>query len=317
MINLNTLSAGLGHKSLQQALLISAVLFALSTQANTNTQVRSVLYYQKEFRYLYYQELLNRILQITEGEFESASANPFSPNSPEIPEERGLALLTQEHIDVVFLSTSNEREEQFRAIRVPLVKGLLGLRLLMIESSSQPHFDEINTLEELIDQATIGSNPQWSDHWIHGAHGFQLRKSVSYEGLFKMLAHGQVHFLSRGFNEIWSELEHFKMESPTLTVENHLALYFHYPVYFFVRKNDETLAQRLTLGLSRMSESGEMDALFDKYFGEHLSRAKLAERKIFFLYNPQLPADTPKLMMSWWPNEQVPPDNQLLAPFDN
>jgi len=63
------------------------------------------------------------------------------------------------------------------------------------------------------------------------------------------------------------------------------------PGYFYVSQKAPRIAERIEYGLIKMFESGDFDEYFYRYFGEDVKRAKLEQRKIFYLDNTNLSPD--------------------------
>ncbi len=60
-----------------------------------------------------------------------------------------LSLMQGEHVDVVWTMTSRKREKQLLPIRIPLLKGLQGYRIFIINENDNEKFNKISTLEDL------------------------------------------------------------------------------------------------------------------------------------------------------------------------
>jgi ABC-type amino acid transport substrate-binding protein len=287
---------------LQQVIIaIGILVFASMSSLAFSEERQVVLYSQKEFRYQYYQVLLHQALKATEGDYGVVDIQPYQPDGLEITEARGMALLQQKRIQITFVPTSRKREESFRAVPIPLDQGLLGLRLLLIKAASQPRFDRLQNETELREKMLGGFNTNWSDYEVYGNNGLKVLPATKYETLFKMLESGRFDYFSRGLIEVWSELENFKGQYPDLQVENRFAFYYNIPVYFFVHKDNEQLAQRIEVGLQRIQASGAFSKLFQAHYGEHIARAKLDKRQIIILQSPQGPQGIPVVKPFWWP----------------
>ncbi|HPR37592.1 MAG TPA: diguanylate cyclase, partial [Spirochaetota bacterium] len=82
-----------------------------------------------------------------------------------------------------------------------------------------------------------------------------------------------------------------------------LALHYTFPVYFFVRKDNITLAARIEKGLRASIADGSFQRLFNMYNGEYIRKAAINKRKILRLNNPLLTDETPvrekNLWLSW------------------
>lgn len=287
--------------NLRQILIpIPGLVFLLVAVLAKAEERQVLLYSQKEFRYQYYQALLRQALNATESDYGKADIQAYQPDGTEITEARGLVLLQQKRIHVIFVPTSREREASFRAIPIPLDQGLLGLRLLLIKGSSQARFDELHNETELREKMLGGFNSNWFDYRIYENNGFKVLPATKYETLFKMLDSGRFDYFSRGLIEVWSELENFKGQYPDLRVEKRFAFYYNFPVYFFVHKDNEQLARRIETGLKRIQASGAFANLLQAYYGEHIVRAKLDQRRIIILQT-QDPKGIPVIKPSWWP----------------
>ena len=94
----------------------------------------------------YYFELLKKVLQVTELKYEKTNI-VFSNKM-----EQGRAFVYLEKgkfLDIHWAGTSKKREKELKAIKIPLFKGLLGFRKLIILEDNVEKFDEVNTLEDL------------------------------------------------------------------------------------------------------------------------------------------------------------------------
>lgn len=163
-------------------------------------------------------------------------------------------------IDVYWAGTSIKREEELRAIKIPLVKGLLGYRVFIINKDSKNNFDKIKTIEEL-KKLKPCQGRYWPDTEILEKSGFNVVKNTKYEAMFLQLSIGRCDYFPRGINEANSEMEARKEAYPTLMIYNKIILYYPFPVYFFVSKENEELALKIENGLLKMIEDGS----FDKY----------------------------------------------------
>ena len=256
-------------------------------------------YFQTGFRFAYHRALLQATLDVTDDVYPATELKAY-PDQGEVPEARGLHFLEKGQIDVVFLSTSRERESRFLPVRMPLLRGLLGLRLLLINQQDQADFAATVDLERLKSRFKMGFQPQWVDYGIYQDNGFGVVTETGYEPLFAMLAEKRFDFFPRGVNEIYDELAYFRPVHPSLTIEETIALYYPYPVYFFVNRANTALAARLQLGLERLKANGDFQRLFDRHYGEAIAKAQLSRRRLFVLRNSTLPAHTPQVDSSWW-----------------
>ncbi|MEP4547366.1 MAG: amino acid ABC transporter substrate-binding protein [Saccharospirillum sp.] len=193
--------------------------------------------------------------------------------------------------NVIWTSTSIERETLLLPIRIPLRKGLLSYRIALTRAENQPKIDQVQELEDLA-QLSLAQGIGWGDILVFEANGLRVSTS-EYESLFRMIDAGRVDIFPRGIGEVFDEWEMRREVLPNLTIEPNLLLYYPWPYYFFVKKDNAALAERLETGLLRMIDDGSFDAIFWRFHGEAIERARLQERRVIELSNPLLPPDTP------------------------
>ena len=254
-----------------------------------------VRYFQTEARYAYRTAVLQLLLEKTADEGPCAPQPVFAG----VTQDRGLALLQEGRVDVATLPTTMERERALRAVRFDILAGLLGYRVLLIDQHQLPAFARVTTLAELR-HFSLGCGSQWADLPLLQANGFDVVSAPHYESLFGMLVRGRFDAFPRGLNEAWLELKEQQARFPTLTVEPTLALYYPWPVYFFVARDNTALAERLQRGLQRALTDGSLKALFMQYHGSLLRQVQLDKRRLFRLNNPGLPPGTPVPDTHWW-----------------
>ena len=208
-----------------------------------------------------------------------------------MPQSRAFRLLASgESIDIVWSMTSIEREQAYRPIRIPIHKGLFGLRLPLILSRSQSKFDASTGLDQL-SSLVAGQGHDWPDTIILADAGFSVVSSSTYGGLIGMLEKGRIDFFPRSIVEIWGELN--GQANLDIVVERTTALVYPTAIYYFVRKENTTLYEDVQRGLRASIEDGSFEILFNDFHLPLIQKANLAERRFFKLNNPLLPAETP------------------------
>ena len=202
-------------------------------------------------------------------------------------------------LNVIWATVTEELEKELLPIRIPVRKGILGYRIFLIRKQDQEKFAAIDTLEEL-KKLRVGQGADWNDVHVFRFNGFNLVTGSSYEGLFKMLIQERFDYFSRGINEALPEYEARKDNLPDLFVEENLLLYYPWPKYFFVPKNNTQLAERIERGLNIMIKDGSFDQLFFKYHQSTIERVNFKKRRIFRLKNPLLPPTAPIKRKELW-----------------
>ncbi len=237
-------------------------------------------------------DLLDKALQITTDKYGSYTLNP-SANI--MGEGRYLEQIKSgKEVNIVYASTSSERENDLLPIRIPLRKGLLGYRLFLIDKNKQSDFSQVSNLYTL-KSFTLGQGHDWGDLQVYRPQSFSIETASQYENLFKMLLKGRFDYFPRGVNEAWVEYDERIDQMPNLSVEKDLMLFYPWPYYFFVNKSDAELAKRVEEGLETMIDNGMFDEIFLKYHGQTIHSADMSNRRLFKVENPILPVNTPSL----------------------
>lgn len=200
-------------------------------------------------------------------------------------------------IDVVWTLSSPEREEELLPIRIPIDRGLIGWRLLLIAAKDAQHFAQLATAEQL-KSLRAGQGHDWPDYPILRDNGFKVSGSASYDGLFHMLTRGHIRYFPRSLTEIQHELDtHPDMN---LAIAPKWVLYYPAPLYFFVRKDNIQLAAAIEQGLELAIRDGSMRTLFTQHFVATIANAQLHGRTIVQVNNPLLTTETPLARSDLW-----------------
>ena len=89
-------------------------------------------------------------------------------------------------MDVIWTGTTIEREKIMLPVRVPLLKGHKGCRLLLINKDKKDVFSKIKSVNELKKMTAI-QGIDWPDTSILTANNFKVETTAIYEGMFKSL----------------------------------------------------------------------------------------------------------------------------------
>ena len=219
---------------------------------------------------------------------------------------RILLSLEEGVLDVHWLHTNEALESQLLPIRVPLYKGLIGWRLMLVRQDDADLLKDVSSLE-VLRQFSVLQSFNWPDTPILMASGFQVVPSVDSRNLSRMLLHGRADMFPRSIVEVWGELE--TQPGLNLRVDSHVVLLYPTAYYFFVAKDNVKLHAALTQGLQRAVDNGEFEKHFQNNFAKHIKKANLPERNLISIDNPNLPALTPLSEKKLWftPEEVVKP----------
>jgi ABC-type amino acid transport substrate-binding protein len=275
-------------KLIVSTFLLLLVLFPVDASA-MDTLKTFIPASDKDPRSDFYIELYQALMEATRDEYGSYEIR-LVKGTPS--RDRELAeLIAGEVVNVDIVATRTEWEERTIPIRIPLLKGMLGIRLFLVRRGDVPLFGQIESLEAL-KELRMGLGKTWTITGLLKEQGFTIVTGTSYDGLFEMLDIGRFDYFPRGLNEVYEEIEAWADELPNLAVEPHLALQLPLPTFFFVSPAHPWLARRIEAGLRRMLADGSYDRLFEKHFGDLYTRARLDTRRIFTLDNPHLTRET-------------------------
>lgn len=203
------------------------------------------------------------------------------------------------NLNIMWTSSSLTMEEELLPVRIPLYKGLLGFRVLMIPAGDQHKFNHIERLEDL-QKISMGQGIGWADTEILLANGMNVVQVSKYQSLFYMTDGRRFDAFPRGVHEPYNEIaRHPDLE---LAVEDKLMLVYRMPFYLFVSKDNPQLARDLTEGLDRAIADGSFDNIFYSAptVKDVISKVHVSNRKVFYLDNPTLPKLTPLERKELW-----------------
>jgi hypothetical protein len=198
-------------------------------------------------------------------------------------------------LHIIATMTSREREEKLLPVRIPISKGLLGWRLLLVRADELDQFRATATVQDL-QPYRMAQGHDWPDLAILDSNGLHGAAVSNYGSLFDMLKAGRVDYLPRSVLEVWQEAARHK----ELAVEPFLLLHYTTPDYFFVNRADGQLAEQIRRGLELAITDGSMDRLFHQHYGKLLRQSRLDKRRVLELKNPFLPPDTPLERKELW-----------------
>lgn len=166
-------------------------------------------------------------------------------------EERQLRNLKLNLADIAWATCTAERNIHYRAVPVPQVAGLFGLRLNVIRHNDRRFtpVKDINALRQFIGVQST----KWLDYTIMLENGLNVLPTDRYSA-YRAIEKGIADYYPRGVGEITGEMQESNVEG--LTIEPSIAL--KYPLLFiiYVRKDNQQLAERLIKGFQTTIDNG-------------------------------------------------------------
>ena len=201
--------------------------------------------------------------------------------------------LVEGELDVAILPSIGERPAGVLPVRVPIRRGLLGVRLLMARKERLPALAAVRTLGALQRGFSLGYGSDWLDLDIMRKVGFRVVTSATYTGLFNMLRAGRFDFLSRGLSEVWGEVDNPALMSSDLAIVPGIALYQPLDDYFHLGNASTEWAEVLQQGLATVLRDGRYATLFQQHFGAAFRRAGMAQRRVLLVTGYGVELGTP------------------------
>ncbi|WP_111979324.1 transporter substrate-binding domain-containing protein [Algibacillus agarilyticus] len=201
-----------------------------------------------------------------------------------LPKQRAFKFMEQNTgVDVLSGSATKERQAQYRAIHVPLYKGLKGWRLAIINQHTPDLFKQVKNIKQLAQL-----NPTQFHSWIASKvfkhNKINVATSSSFKGLFQMIDRKRADYLPRSLLEVEKDLARYP--ELNLTLDPYILIKYPSVSYFFVNKHNKTLANHIEQGLKKALKDGNFDRLFNQTFGKVIKQYNLENRNVIELENP-------------------------------
>lgn len=201
-------------------------------------------------------------------------------------------------VDMMWTMTDRQREASgLLPVRIPIDRGLLGWRLLLVRRSELPQWQRVQHLDDLR-ELVAGQGHDWPDTTILRANGLKVGTSSVYEALFRMLAAGRVDYFPRSILEIDAELAGGR--HPQLAIAPELMLHYPAAAYLFVSPSRPELAAALQAGLEAAVADGSFQRLHRAQYGAVLKAHPVVPQRVLRLSNPLLPPETPLQRRELW-----------------
>jgi hypothetical protein len=112
-----------------------------------------------------------------------------------------------------------------------------------------------------------------------------------FDNIFDRLENGLFHYTAFGANEVLSVFENRASQTQVegLTIDQNILLFYPFPLVFYVNPDLPDLAVRVEKGMERITDNGELDSIFNRYYGDIVEKLNLIERTLFELDNPLVP----------------------------
>ena len=187
--------------------------------------------------------------------------------------------------DIVITGPKFHDYSTLKRMNVPIMKGLLGTRALIINKENQIFFDTIKTVEDFKQKSIIGSGEWWSDTQILQNNGVTVLPVP--DGKFDLMLDGdRYHAYHYSVLDILDN--HPQIKSKNHVLEEGILISYKIGNFIYLNPNNPEKIKFMTGKLSDFIKTGQ----FDSFFYSHRDVLKVFEmlnissRRTFKLTNP-------------------------------
>jgi hypothetical protein len=119
--------------------------------------------------------------------------------------KRKVKSLNENELDVIWAMTSEQREQELLPIKIPIFKGLIGYRIMVIQELKQDIFTHLFSTQQIKTMVAI-QGTDWTDTDILRANGFNVQTSDWYNGFYRGVSKGFYDYLPKSILEPWAEM---------------------------------------------------------------------------------------------------------------
>ena len=241
-------------------------------------------------RQQYEREVLEAALKATQANYGEWSLLEDKTDYPAAADEA--SVFSKKGFDIFGTVAGNTKlaDEPKILIPQPLMKGLLGYRILIIRAADKAKFAAIKSPAQL-QSLRMGIPATWADAELFRQNGYKVEEKGSFDDLFARLENNEFDYVTFGANEVSGVFAERAAKSGKLIIEPSLLVFYPFPLVFYVNPDNKALAERVEQGLLAIQANGELDAIFNRYFAADLKQVDLPARSMITLKNPILPAE--------------------------
>lgn len=221
----------------------------------------------------------------------------------QLPEDVPLSRLSEEvssgKVSIIWGAADPRLEADLLTVRIPVLKGLLGHRIFIIKKGNQSRFDNITTLAQL-KQLKAGQGLFWGDTQVLKNAHVPLVTTLKYPNLFLMLEGDRFDYFPRAIHEPWTEVA--SRPELNLVVEKNIMLVYPFAMYFYVKKGNQALHDKLYQGFEIALADGSLNELFfnNPMIKDALQKTNLKHRTVIRIENPNMHVDTSTDRAKFW-----------------
>lgn len=236
----------------------------------------------------YEAQLIQHLLKISEDRY---GAFELSISRAEFNYDRALRELSTGNDLNVFANpvsrSLTSSKYQPLLLKEPIMKGLLGYRVLIIREQDEAKMAQVRSISDL-NKFSAGQLSYWLDKEIYDANRIKLATAPSLELIFDMLRRERLDYIPLGAGEVDTILNQYQLSDDSFTTSESLAIYYPFPVFLHISKTTPELKDRFEYALKKAKKDGSYNTLFSKFFRKSEEYLQNSSLKLVVLENPQL-----------------------------
>lgn len=238
-------------------------------------------------RQVYEREVLEAVLAATEDDM---GAWEIVETSDDYPGDEESRVFSEKDHDVFVTVAGNRKFEAGGVIDIPhpMARNLLGYRIPVIRAQDAGAFAAIRTVDAM-KSLRHGIPETWSDADVFRHNGYAVAEEGTFDDIFQRLNSGRFDYSAFGANEVLGVFENRASKQTGLAIDDHLLMFYPFPLVFYVNPERPGLAARIENGMLEIEKSGKLDEIFDRHYGDVVERLGLKQRTLFILDNPLVP----------------------------
>ncbi len=206
-----------------------------------------------------------------------------------LPWQRIQVYMKNGDLSISWMVESQQRNSDFIPIDVNITNGLIGKRILFIKRGTQHLYNRVKNLEDYRSFGlTTGMGDGWFDTEVWKSNGLLFgEQKGNWKSIYKMVENDRVYNnFSRGLTEILDESKYY----PGLDIEQNLVFIYERDFQYYLSKNDklgnDQYRDIIEESLFKAKNSGLIDRMVDKYWGDHFKMLNYDERVKIHLKTP-------------------------------
>ncbi|WP_137167093.1 type 2 periplasmic-binding domain-containing protein [Salinimonas lutimaris] len=243
------------------------------------------------------EELIYSLLKLSLSK--SAPDITFEQATEPMNEAQLVSEVEQQRLDIMWAGADQQKDKRLAAVRIPILKGLLGHRIFIIRDGEQHRFANVTTLAQL-QQFSAGQGRFWGDTAVLQNADLPTVTTIKYANLFPMLEGQRYDYFPRAVHEPFTEI--IRHANLKLAVEPGIMLVYPHAMHFYLHKDNSRLLSLIEKGMQMAIADGSYDAMFFSHpmIKDIFNQANLPARHIIHIDNPFLHQDTPVNEPQYW-----------------